>query len=309
MTCQLRVRPLSAEHPVQPHCQPPRHHHFGHRTALLRRQPGVGAAQLLVAAHRRLSGLHQQKPHQRRSLLADVSQPLFVPRAVLARNQPQIAGHLAWRSQSGSPRPASAPSPAPSADPLPDASSAAAHLRALRPAAAPARPAPAICASSSTTVRSNSSRRRAACSIIGSWRSCSHPRRRPQLPALLQSLVQRQRLQLVLHLRPPPHPVMPVHQQLPHIALCLRSAARSAETALPASASESAPRRAGRSSACVARPPESWPHRPPTAHARTRLTAAGTTGTALPPPCPPAPARSASGKTPPPRSGCSSFFS
>ena len=152
MTCQLRVRPVIAEHPVQPHCQPARHHHFGHRATLLCRQPGVSAAQRLIAPHRRLSGLHQQKAHQRRTLLADVPQPLFVSRAVLARNQSQIAGHLLGRTQSGSPRPASAPSPAPSADPLPDASSAVVHRRVLRPADAPEHPVPQSARSSSATL-------------------------------------------------------------------------------------------------------------------------------------------------------------
>jgi hypothetical protein len=35
-------------------------------------------------------------------------------------------------------------------------------------------------------------------------------------------LVQRQRLQLILDLRLQPHPLLPVHQQLPHIAFLRR---------------------------------------------------------------------------------------
>ena len=49
--------------------------------------------------------------------------------------------------------------------------------------------------------------------------SNSAARRGPQLPFLLHPLVQRHRLQLVLHLRPASHHMMVMLQQLPQIPL------------------------------------------------------------------------------------------
>ncbi len=45
------------------------------------------------------------------------------------------------------------------------------------------------------------------------------PHLRPQLPLLLHTLARRHRLQLVLHLRPRHHLLVPMHQQLPHVPL------------------------------------------------------------------------------------------
>src|SRR3974377_498622 len=132
---QLRIRPLLAEHPIQPHRQPPPHHHLGHGfIALAYPQTFVGPLQLGILLHRRLPGFPQQKPHQTRPLLADVSQPLLAARAVLRRHQPQIgahrsrrvkAAHLAQRQHRGPrrprpppPRPPPPPPPPPRPPPL-----------------------------------------------------------------------------------------------------------------------------------------------------------------------------------------------
>ena len=92
MSNQLRIRPLLAEHPIQPHCQSPCHHHLGHRAiAFAHPQPFVGPLQLLVPFHRALSGFYQQKPHQARALLADVPQPLLAPELCSVGTSPRYA--------------------------------------------------------------------------------------------------------------------------------------------------------------------------------------------------------------------------
>jgi len=90
----LWIRSIGAQHPVESYRQLACCRYLGHAfrfamTALLIRPP-----QTLVATHRALRRFHQQLPQEPVALLADPAQPLPSARAVLARNQPHIAGHL-----------------------------------------------------------------------------------------------------------------------------------------------------------------------------------------------------------------------
>jgi hypothetical protein len=72
---QLRVRPVFAQHQVQPHCQPVRHRHFGQGAMFAHRQATIEAAQLRIVARRGLTRFHQQEAQKRTALFADVSHP------------------------------------------------------------------------------------------------------------------------------------------------------------------------------------------------------------------------------------------
>src|SRR5271165_457973 len=293
MSNQLRIRPLLTEHPVQPHRQSPRHHHLGYRAiALAHPQPFVGALQLLVPFDRALARFHQQKPHQARALLADVSQPPLAPRAVLGGHQPQIRAHRPRRAET-------------------------AHLaqrqhrgqRRLRPY---------------SRMRLQPQRRRPPLHLG------PHPYIHlrdllVQLRHPLQQIIPPPRRvlchgqtcqQLPPRLRPQPSPLLHPPGSSPALAVgswppsapapddagpaaaaappaLLPSAPRSAETAPPASAAGSAWHLPGRSSSCPPPPPGCAPHPPPTTRAHTRPAGAGTTDRALLPQSPLAPARPA----------------
>ncbi len=195
--------------------------------------------------HRALRRFHQQSTQKRISLLADVSQPLPTTAAGMLRgNQPEITGHLlpppksSRRSQRQHERqrlPA----------PLPDGSSTAAPPAAGRlldnrdiqfaierpvDPAASANPFfydwPTAAAANFPTLP---------------------PGRTPQLPLPLHALVQRQRLQLVLHLAAYSHQLRRCQQQLPRIPF-FRLGTQISENALPPANSPSASHLAGRSS-------------------------------------------------------------
>src|SRR5712671_853694 len=91
---QLRVRPVFAQHQVQPRGQLPGHRHLGDTAILAHRQAAIEAFQLRIVARRRLSRFHQQKAQKRTALFADLAQPLFSAAGIFTRNQAEVAAHL-----------------------------------------------------------------------------------------------------------------------------------------------------------------------------------------------------------------------
>src|SRR2546428_9426148 len=85
------IRSLGTQHPVPSYGQLARRCHFGHRFRLLMTAMQILFAKLGIVAHRDLRRFHQQHAQHAIALLGDRPQPLPSPRAVLARNQPQVA--------------------------------------------------------------------------------------------------------------------------------------------------------------------------------------------------------------------------
>jgi len=70
---QLLVVPSPAPHPVQANRQPPCHRDLGDLPSSSQHEVKIPVAPFLIAAHRNLRRLHQQKTQQRVALFRDVS--------------------------------------------------------------------------------------------------------------------------------------------------------------------------------------------------------------------------------------------
>lgn len=97
---ELRVRPVFAQHQVQPRGQFSGHGHLGDAAILARRQATIEAFQLRIQPRRGLSRFHQQKAQKRTALFADPAQPLFSAAGIFTGNQPEVAAHLLGRFES-----------------------------------------------------------------------------------------------------------------------------------------------------------------------------------------------------------------
>jgi hypothetical protein len=80
---RLAIVATLAPHPVQMHCQFPRHRHFRDLASTPHGQMEKLAAPLPLTAHRDLRRFHQQKTQQHVTLLADVSQSLPISARLL----------------------------------------------------------------------------------------------------------------------------------------------------------------------------------------------------------------------------------
>src|SRR5690242_12736616 len=81
-SAELSVGEFALPHPPQPYGQPAGHSNGGDGTILSHRQPAIAAPQLGFLPRRTMGRFHQQTTQQGIALLADMSQTLFVPRAV-----------------------------------------------------------------------------------------------------------------------------------------------------------------------------------------------------------------------------------
>src|SRR5215831_9437120 len=101
---ELAVVAALAPHPVQMHRQLSGHRNLGDLSSTAHREVEKPAAPLRLAAYRDLGRFHQQKPEQRVTLFADVSQSAPFSAGILRRHQSYIAGYLLaavkpfWRS-------------------------------------------------------------------------------------------------------------------------------------------------------------------------------------------------------------------
>ena len=120
---QLRVRPVLAQHQVQPHRQFACHRRFGQSAMFAHGQATIEASQLHVA-RRHLARFHQQKTQKRTALLADPPQLLAVRRCCARWESARSSWLLACPKRTARLVPASAPWPTPSPARLAASSSA-----------------------------------------------------------------------------------------------------------------------------------------------------------------------------------------
>ena len=244
----------AAQHPVQPRRQPPAMATFACARLLPHRQRRYARFKLRLVPRRALRRFHQQKAHQRLPCLRDLSQPLLAPAGMLAAESVPDSWPLSWHSRTDCTGRSSARTPAPSAGPRPDASSAAPPPAASPASASTACSAPSTCCSSRSSIVSSSARRRAAYGGNASFSSCSRPASLHSCRFLCTPWFSASALQLVLHLRAHPHQLVPVQQQLPHIALLRPGHPQPRKTVLQQQRSGCAPRLAGPSSAAAPPP-------------------------------------------------------
>src|ERR1700676_1283275 len=214
---QLCVRFIFPQHPVHPDCQLACDHDLGWSRMFLRLQPAISAPQLFVEPRSRLRGFHQQRAHHGVALLADRSETLMPARRMLARDQSQVTGHLLASRKS--------------CDRADGQHIRQSHHRSharMRHQQPHFRPLLGFRAH--RTIQFS----HLLLQAVQHRQQIAAPPRRPSLQRqLLQhgaalhtpqtpfpphALVQRQVLQLVLHLRADFHQLLPVPQQLPHIA-------------------------------------------------------------------------------------------
>src|SRR5450631_4717422 len=90
----LRIRGVGAQHPVESYCQLARRRHLGHAFRHAMAALLIRLAKTFIHPIGAVRRFHQQHAHKPVPLFADGSQSLPSARTALARNQPQIAGHL-----------------------------------------------------------------------------------------------------------------------------------------------------------------------------------------------------------------------
>src|SRR5271157_3772838 len=90
----LWIPDVGAQHPVESYGQLARRCHFGHSFGLAVATVLILFTKSLVQAHYRVRRFHQRLPQKAIALFGNRPQPLPTTGTVLARNQPQVAGHL-----------------------------------------------------------------------------------------------------------------------------------------------------------------------------------------------------------------------